>query len=136
MTCYRGAEPPNPEKCSGRCLGSAGPRWAAREGAWEGAWEGAREGARPPFLSIKNRSRAPFPSTLPSTFPSTPPEQPTSGLALPQAPPGALFGVRGFGTSVAGQATRNPKKQSPKDRNKNWNTNRKKKQSEDLPYGL
>ena len=117
LTCYRGAEPPNRKKCSRGCLGKCRPEvgcsggWlgGAREGAREGAWEGAREGARPPCLSTKNRSREPSqaPSRAPSRAPPQAPSRaPHLGPALPQAPPGALFGVRGFGTSVAGQATR------------------------------
>ena len=106
---------PNPrtlKSAPGGAWGSAGPRWGAREGAWGGASESAREsaweGARDLFLVPREGGRAL--SRAPSQAPPHAPSQaPHLGPALPQAPPGALFRVRGFGTSVAGQATRNPR---------------------------
>ena len=74
----------------GRCLGGC-------LGGCSGPIFGAKKGGRAP-------SRAP--SQAPSQAPS---RAPHIGPALLQAPPGALFGVRGFGTSVAGQAIRNPR---------------------------
>ena len=69
LACYRGAEPPNPQKCLGRCLGA--PSQA------------------PSQALSRALSRAPH-----------------FRPALPQAPPWALWGVWGFGTSVAGKANR------------------------------
>ena len=96
---------------------SAGPRWGAREGAWEGA--------RDLFLVLGKGGRAPSqaPSQAPSRAPSQAPSRAASqaphlGPALPQAPPGALLGVRAFGTSVAGQATR--KSTSVSEKNQFW----------------
>ena len=70
LTCYRGAEPPNPEKgCAP--WGSAGLGWGAQEGAWEGARGGAWEGARGSAFWCSKRRMSSFPSTLPRTSPST-----------------------------------------------------------------
>ena len=70
---------------------------------------GCSGGCSGPIFSAKTRRTSTLPSTPPSTFPSTPrapSRAPHLGPALPRAPPGALFEVRGFGTSVAGRATR------------------------------
>ena len=98
LTCYRGAEPPNPQKCSRGCLGECRPEVGC-SGGCSGRCLGGCSG---PLFSARKRRTSTLPSTFPSTLPSTP-----LGPALPQAPAGALLGVRGFGTSVAGQATRN-----------------------------
>ena len=75
------------------------------EGARESAWEGARD----LFLVLRKGGRVP-PRAPSQALPQAPSQAasraPHLGPALPQAPPGALFRVRGFGTSVAGQATR------------------------------
>ena len=82
-TCYRGAEPPNPKKCSRGAWGGCRPE----VGCSGGCLGGSRAPSRAPHL----------------------------GPALPQAPPRALLGVRGFGTSVAGRATRNSRGNGPQE---------------------
>ena len=80
--------------CSGRCSG----------------------GCSGPICSAKKRRTSTLPSTLqaPSRGPSQAPSRALHlGPALPQAPPRALLGVRGCGTSVAGQATRNSRARKP-----------------------
>ena len=66
LTCYRGAEPPNPKKVLLGVLGEVP----------------ARGGVPEVGLKIGPTSQAPS-------------RAPLLGPALPQAPPGALFGVRG-----------------------------------------
>ena len=97
LTCYRGAEPPNPQKCSWGCLGKGRPE------------VGCSGGCSGRIFSAKTRRTSTLPSTLPSTFPSTLPSTllrtpPRAGTS--PSTPRSTFGVRGFGTSVAGQATR------------------------------
>ena len=105
--------PHTPRSAREGAWGSAGRKWGARErapeSAWEGAWEGARQSACPPLLAQEKGGQAL------SRAPSQAPSRALSGAlsraphfrpALPQAPPRALFGVCGFGTSVAGKANR------------------------------
>ena len=105
LTCYRSAERPNPKKCSGRCweMGCSGECLGGCSGGCLGGCSGA-------ILVLRKGGRAP--SRAPSQAPSKASSQalfqaPHLGPALPQARAGALFRVWGFGTSVAGQATRN-----------------------------
>ena len=106
--------PQTPRSARGGAWGGAGRKWGARgsapESARQGACEGAREGARPRFSCAKRGGQAL------SRAPSQAPCRAHSGAlsraphfrpALPEAPPQALLGVWGFGTSVAGKANRN-----------------------------
>ena len=115
LACYRGAEPPNPQKCSGRCLGEVPARSEVLGKVLRrvlGKVLGRVLGKVLVLLFCVHEKRrtSTFPSTLPSTFPSTLrstfPSTPHFGPALPQAPPRALLGVWGFGTSVASKANR------------------------------
>ena len=101
LACYRGAEAPNPKKCSGRCLGSAGRKWGARESAPESAREsackGARESARPPSLVLKEEDEH-FPEHpckhLPEHSLEHFPEHPTSGRhSAPSTSPSTFWGL-------------------------------------------
>ena len=91
---------PEPQKVLPAVLGEVPARGGcAREGAREGAWEGVRD----LFLVLRQEDEHP-PEHPPKHLLEHLPEHPTSGPALPQAPPGALLGVRGYGTSVSGEA--------------------------------
>ena len=102
LRSYRGAEPPNPKKCSRGCLGKCRPEVGCSGGCLGGCSGRCSGGCSGPIFCAKTRRTSTLPSTLPSTFPSTPPSTlpstPPRAATEPQAPPGALFGVRGFGT--------------------------------------
>ena len=108
LTCYRGAAPPNPKNCSARCLGKCRPEVGCLGGCSGKCLGGCLGGCSGPIFGAKKRRTSTLPSTLPSTFPSaflsTPPQAGTS-----PSNSWSTFRVWGFGTSVAGQATRNSK---------------------------
>ena len=92
LTCYRGAKPPNGEKCSAGCLGRCRPELGC-SGRCSGGCSGKCSSSFPWHQKqVASTCPGTFPSTLPSTFPSTPARAGTS----PSTPPRALFGVRGF----------------------------------------
>ena len=93
LACSRGAEPPNPKKCSGRCLGKCRPEVGC---SGKCPRECLARRARPPFSCAKAGgqalSRAPSQApccTLWGTFPSTPLPAGTS----PSTSPSTFWGL-------------------------------------------
>ena len=84
LTCYRGAEAPNPEKCSRGCLGKCRPEVgcsggclaACLAGCLGGCFRACSGSCSFSFLSTKNRSLAPCQALS---------RAPHVGPALPQA---------------------------------------------------